>query len=90
MARAPPPESAQLLAGEEHVAGVDYNDERHDVKVGSDRDLSDRGRDIHGSEVEDIAFMREVRAVRKTSQKKTQGWAYQACTQIPAFGGIRA
>ena len=58
-------ESAQPLAGEELVAGVDYNDESHDVEVGSDRDLSDGERDIHGSEVEDVAFMREVRAVRR-------------------------
>ena len=41
LARAPPQESAQPLAGEEHVAGVDSNDESHDVEVGSDRDLSD-------------------------------------------------
>jgi hypothetical protein len=47
LARAPPQESAQPLAGEEHVAGVDYNDESHDVEVGSDRDLSDGGRGIH-------------------------------------------
>ena len=33
--------SAPPLAGEELVAGVDYNDESHDVEVGSDRDLSD-------------------------------------------------
>ena len=28
LARAPPQESAQPLAGEEHVAGVDYSDEQ--------------------------------------------------------------
>ena len=42
------------------MAGVDYNDESHDVEDGSDWDLSDGGRGIHGSEVEDIAFTREV------------------------------
>ena len=31
-----PQESAQPLAGEELVAGVDYNDSSHDVEVGSD------------------------------------------------------
>ena len=31
-------------AAQEHVAGVDYNDESHDVEVGSARDLSDGGR----------------------------------------------
>ena len=44
LARAPPQESAQPLAGEEHVAGVDYNDESHDVEVGSDMVLSDGGK----------------------------------------------
>ena len=77
MARAPP-ESAQPFAGEEHVAGVDYKVEGHDVEVGSDRDLSDGGRDIHGSEVEDIAFMRKVRAVPRKNAKAGEGWAYQA------------
>ena len=57
------------MAGAEHLAGVEYNDESHDREVCSGRDLSDGGRDIHGSEVEDIAFTREVRAVRR---KKTQ------------------
>ena len=87
MARAPQA-SAQPLAGEELVAGVDGNDESHGVEVGSDRDLSDGGRDIHGSEVEDIAFMREVGAVGR--KRKGEGWEYQACRQIPAFGGTRA
>ena len=40
------------------------------MEVGSDRDLSDGGRDIHGSEVEDIAFMREVRAVRRNNTQR--------------------
>ena len=44
LARAQPQESAQPLAGEEHVAGVDYNDESHNVEVGSDMDLSDGGK----------------------------------------------
>ncbi len=66
------------------------HDESHDVEVGSDRDLSNGGRGIHGSEVEDIAFIREVRAVRIKNAKAGEGWAYQACKQIPAFGGIRA
>ena len=90
LARAPPQESAQPLAGEEHVAGVYYNDESQYVEVGNDRDLSDGGRDIHGSEVEDITFTREVRAVRRKNAKAGEGWAYQACKQIPAFGGTRA
>ena len=64
LARAPQ-DIAQPLAGEELAAGVDYNDESYDVEVGSDRDLSDGGRDTHGSENADIAFMREVRAVRR-------------------------
>ena len=90
LARAPQ-ESAQPLAGEELVAGVDYNDESNDVEVGSDRDLSDGGRGIHGSEVEDIAFMREVRAVRINQIVKAgKGWADQACTHMPACGGVRA
>ena len=66
------------MAGEEHVAGVDYNAESHDVEVGSDRDLSDGGRYIHGSEVEDIAFTRKLRAVRRKNAKAGEGWAYQA------------
>ena len=72
LARAPPQESAQPLAGEEHVVGVDYNYESHDVEVGSDRDLSDGGGGIHGSEAEDIAFMREVRAVRRKAQRQVK------------------
>jgi hypothetical protein len=60
------------LAGEAHVAGVDYNDERHDVYIGSDRDLSDGARGIHGSEVEDVAFMREVRALRRKTPRATK------------------
>ena len=78
------------MAGEELVAGVDYNDESLDVEVGSERDLSYGGRDIHGSEVEDIAFMREVGAVRRQNAKAGEGWAYQACKHIRTFGGIRA
>jgi hypothetical protein len=35
------------------------------VELGSDKDLSDGERDIHGSEAEDVAFMREVRTVRR-------------------------
>ena len=62
----------QPLAGKELVAGVDYNDESHDVEVGSDRDLSDGGRDIHGSEAEDIACMREVRAVRRNKKPRQE------------------
>ena len=61
------------MAGKELVAGVYYNDENHDVEVGSDRDLSDGGWDIHGSEVEDIAFIREVRAVRRNNAKACEG-----------------
>ncbi len=68
LARAPQ-ESAQPLAGEEHVAGVDHNDESHDVEVGSDAHLSDEGGGIHGSEAEDIAFTREVRAVRRIKRQ---------------------
>ena len=59
-------------AAQEHVAGVDYNDESHDVEVGSDRDLSDGCRNIHGSEAEDIAFMREIRAVRRQTQRQVK------------------
>ena len=44
LARAPPQESAQPLAGEEHVAGVDYDGESRFVEVGSDVDLSDGGK----------------------------------------------
>ena len=70
LARAQPQESAQPLAGEEHVAGVDYNDESHDVEVGSDMDRSDGGRGMHGSEAADIAFMREVRVVRRNTPRQ--------------------
>ena len=72
-------ESAQPLSGEGLVAGVDYNDESHEVEVGSDRDLSDGERGIHGSEVEDVAFMREVRAVREKTAEADEYWADQAC-----------
>ena len=43
-----------------------------DVEVGSGRDLSDGERSIHGSEVEDVAFMREARAVRRKSPRQTK------------------
>ena len=55
----------QPLAIVDLVAGEDYNDESNDVEVGSERDLSDGEREAHNSEAEDIAFMREVRAVRR-------------------------
>ena len=72
LARAPPQESAQPLAGEEHVAGVDYNDESHDVEVGSGMDCSDGGRGMHGSDVACIAFMREVRVVRRKTPRQVK------------------
>ncbi|MFM7984212.1 MAG: hypothetical protein ACKPKO_33305, partial [Candidatus Fonsibacter sp.] len=91
LAWAPPQDSAQPLAGEDHVAGVEYNDESHDVEVGSDRELINRGRDIHGLEVADIAFMREVRvARRKINAKAAESWASQAHKQNQAFGSRRA
>ena len=65
-------ESAQPLAGEELVAGVYYNDESHDVEVGSDRDLSDGERGINSVEVEGVALMREVRAVRRKTPRQTK------------------
>ena len=42
----------------------------HDVEVGSDMGRSDGGRDTHGSEAADIAFMREVRAVRRQTPRQ--------------------
>ena len=48
LARAPPHESAPPLAGEEHVAGLDYNGAGHEVEVGSGRGPSDRGTGMHG------------------------------------------
>ena len=77
LARAPHM-SAQHVAGAELVASLHYNDESHVVEVGSDRDISDGGSDIHGSEAEDIACMRKVRAVRINNAKAGEGWAYQA------------
>ena len=55
----------QPLAIVDLVAGEDYNDESNDVEVGSERDRSDGETEAHNSEAEDIAFMREVRAVRR-------------------------
>ena len=46
-----------------------YDDESHDVEVGSDRDISHGGREIHSSEVEDIAFMRKVRDVLRNKRQ---------------------
>jgi len=90
LARAPPQESAQPLAGEEHVAGVDYNDKSHDVKVGSDMGRSDGGRDMHGSEVADIAFMREVRVVRRKTPRQLKVGRIRHTSIFKPFGGIRA
>ena len=89
LARAPQ-ESAQPLAGEELVAGVDYNDESLDVEVGSDMDLSDGRRGMHGSEVAVIAFMREGSSCAQKHAKAVERWANQAHKHIQAFGGIRA
>ena len=41
------------------------------MEVGSDRGISDEERGIHGSEVEDVALMREVRAVRRKTPRQT-------------------
>ena len=58
-------------AAQEHVAGVDCNDESHDVEVGRDRDLSDGGREIYGSEVEDSG--RFERCVEKALRQAKVG-----------------
>ena len=52
------------------MAGVDYNDESHDVEVGSDMGLTDGGRGMHGAEVAAIAFTREVRVVRRKTPRQ--------------------
>ena len=62
----------------------------HDVEIGSDRDLRVGGWDIHGSETEDLAFMREVRAVRRTTQGHSKVGRIRHAKQIPAFGGTCA
>ena len=42
------------------------------MEVSSDGDLSDGEMDTHGSEVEDVAFMREARAVRRKTPRQTK------------------
>ena len=57
------------MAGEEIVAGVDYNDERHVAATG----ISATGkRGIHGSGVEDVTLTREARAVRREKPRQTK------------------
>ena len=79
-ARAPPQESAQPVAGEEHVAGVEAATGISATGEGTFTVL--RLRTSHSCG--------RFEPCIETNAKASKGWAYEACKQIPAFGGIRS